>query len=620
MMKLSSHELRFTAMFWFVSATVLLLLGFAAVSFADDEGDDTKRQEARPIWFCDLEEPLDLELPAAEELLRYIRLKITADGTSSELPPLVTEDRQPRVVFVSVSDSRNPARVTMGRGQGLVAALDDASKQLLQPPWDQPPVWFKFDLVTETVCMPEVDLDFPLAHDRSLYGLAFDREFALAFLPEQLLVDKLIDRWQTLDLNAIVRFLKHRNRDAQGMRELYQPVDHAVFRFRTQSFFWSKETGAIPLYRGHRIVEDFTVDELGDVVQGGGAYLTRAVQDDGKFIYHYDPATDRDVPYYNIVRHAGALYSMYELYEVTKDPHLLAAADRACAYLLAQIKPSRVEGVDVSCIVTHDMLQLGSNALAAIALAKRIEATGERTHEETLRKLVLWIAGTQRDDGEFGIHQQVFSEGRIVPFISVYYPGEALLALTRMYRVDGNPRWLDAAEAGATWLIRVRDGDLDESELIHDHWLLYALADLYKHRPKPLYLEQTRKLCRSIFAAQHLDPQQPDWYGGYYDPPRSTPVATRNEGLSAAHQILTQAADEPLAADVLATIRRGIRFQLQTRYDPPSAMHVPDPQYVLGAFHGSLTDFTVRNDFTQHNISSMIRLLAILRAKGVADK
>ncbi len=600
-------------------ALIALLIIAGAGPFAIAE-ESAPGQEAKQLWFDDLQEPIELNDATAEILLRHVASLDASSDQSDKLPDVIGKDRQPRLVFLSASDGTSKARVVLGRGEGLLAAVNDAVEQLAAMTWEHAPVWFKLDVVGQTVSLPEADLDYSLDHDRSLYGLAFEEQSGLAFLPDQLMIDRLVDRSQTVDLNAMVQFLKQQGLDAGVLRELFQPVNHPLFRFSTQSYFWSQQAGLVPLYRGHRIVEDFDLHDLVDAVQRGGDYLSRAVQEDGTFIYHYDPVADEDVNHYNIVRHAGSLYSMYELYEQTRDPELLAAADRACDYLLAQAKPAKLGDLDALCIVTDDDFQLGSNSLAAVALAKRIEATGEDRYQEALRKLTQWILSTQHEDGEFGIHKMVFSERRVVPFVSIYYPGEALLALTRMYRVDGDEKWLDAAEKGANWLISVRDGDLKDEELIHDHWLLYALADLYQQRPSPLYLEHIRRLCRAISAIQHRDPDEADWHGGYYFPPRSTPVATRNEGLASAYQVLKQAGDEELAAEVLTAIRHGIRFQLQTQYDPPSAMHVPDPPYVMGGFRGSLTDFTLRNDFTQHNISSMLRLMAILSDANASEK
>lgn len=592
-------------------AAIALLLLHGVYSFATAQ-DVSRNPEEQQMWFNDLQEPIQLNEAAAETMLRHIAGMDSSEDVSAELPDAIGNDRQPRMVFISASDGTSKSRVVLGRGRGLLAAVNHALDQLSSITWEHAPVWFKLDVVGETVSLPEVDLDYPLDHDRSLYGLAFEEELGLAFLSEQLMVDQLVDRWQAVDLNSIVQFLKQQDQNAEILRELYQPINHPLFRFRTQSYFWSQQTGLMALYRGHRVVDDFELDDLAEAAQGGGDYLVRAVQEDGKFIYHYDPVLDENVSHYNLVRHAGSLYSMYELFMVTRDPELLAVADRACDYMLTQAKPVKVGDLDALCIVLDDDYQLGSNALAAVALAKRIEATGEDRYADALQKLTRWIASTQREDGEFGIHKMVFSERRVVPFISVYYPGEAVLALTRMYRVDGDPKWLDAAKRGAEWIISVRDGDLADEELIHDHWLLYALADLYQQRPKPLYLDHVRRLCRAILAIQHLEPEEADWHGGYYFPPRSTPVATRNEGLAAAYQVLKLAGDDELAAEVLTAIRRGMRFQLQTQYDPPSAMYVLNPPYVMGGFRGSLTDFMLRNDFTQHNISSFLCLMAIL--------
>ena len=69
--------------------------------------------------------------------------------------------------------------------------------------------------------------------------------------------------------------------------------------------------------------------------------------------------------------------------------------------------------------------------------------------------------------------------GKASDFISDYYPGEALYALMKLYRSDGNRRWLEAARRGVDWIIQVRDADKSIGQLTHDHWLMYALRELY---------------------------------------------------------------------------------------------------------------------------------------------
>ena len=107
------------------------------------------------------------------------------------------------------------------------------------------------------------------------------------------------------------------------------------------SFFLSKD-GIFPLYRGHRLWGEYSRNQLLSAAQGGGKYLIQSVQPDGRFIYFYDPIKDAHDNRYNISRHAGAVYAMLELYEVTRDPELLQAARKALDYLAGFFKPLNI--------------------------------------------------------------------------------------------------------------------------------------------------------------------------------------------------------------------------------------------------------------------------------------
>ena len=49
-----------------------------------------------------------------------------------------------------------------------------------------------------------------------------------------------------------------------------------------------------------------------------------------------------------------------------------------------------------------------------------------------------------------------------------------------------------------------------------------------------------------------------------------------------------------------------------TQFQPESVMYLLDPQEALGGFHNSLTNFEIRIDYVQHNVSSILCLAEIL--------
>ncbi len=53
-------------------------------------------------------------------------------------------------------------------------------------------------------------------------------------------------------------------------------------------------------------------------------------------------------------------------------------------------------------------------------------------------------------------------------------------------------------------------------------------------------------------------------------------------------------------------IRLGVGFLLQTQIGPEKALYFDDPEKCLGAFHGTLTDYEIRIDYVQHNISALL--------------
>ncbi|MCR4274510.1 MAG: hypothetical protein NUW02_00455 [Candidatus Campbellbacteria bacterium] len=353
----------------------------------------------------------------------------------------------------------------------------------------------------------------------------------------------------------------------------------------------------------------------------GGNYLAAHTNTDGSFVYQYNPVTDTESSSYNIVRHAGTTYSLLELYEATHEQKYLTAAESALNYLAESAVPCPFMS-DALCIEEGNETKLGGNALAVLAFTKYLsiaeEATGTTTtaypYLSLAQQLANFITNTQAPDGEFTVHNVTIDTGERSAFESEYYPGESIFALARLFELDRDTKWIDAAHRGAHWLIEVRDADVAIQNLNHDHWLLYGLNELYANRPDEIYLAHTQKIVQSIVAAQHTNKtgDQEDWNGGFYDPPRSTPTATRSEGLGAAYWLFKKAGDDAYAFVALDAMEKAVVFQLRTQFTASQLRTLKGNSSGVGGFHESLDGYAIRIDYVQHNISSLLALDRIL--------
>ena len=574
--------------------------------------------EEKAIWFGDIASP--------ENLAPVVRAAYAAVSKGNKvvegLPDHLEGDRSPRIVFLSIGNTAESARVSMGRGRGWAQSLSDALQHLekLEDGQQGSKLWLKFDAVKEVHPVEEIVWGRAIQFEASLEGFAIERPQRLALLPEELVAHRLINNENELHHDRVNWYVKS-SRNSNGKFQPFSGKVRLKFRrFSCKSFFTDgKDVHA--LYRGHRLTKEFNPALLIDSARLGGAYLARSVQNNGRFDYLYNPRTAYVSSNYNMVRHAGTIFAMMELYKITKDQKLLDAVERAIHYLTDYIKPFGREKDNASALVfSLDKIKLGGVALAIVGLAEHAQATGSRKHLPIMKRLGNYIILSQDMSGRF-VHQRKYSDAKALDFVSQYYPGEAILAMVRLYSLDRQAKWLDAAERGARYLILIRDKGIETKDLTHDHWLLYALNDLYRYRKKNLYLTQSSRIAEAIYSSQNRSGRYQDYPGSYYIPPRSTPTATRSEGLIAAYRLAMDYGSKSEAETIMEAIRRGIAFQLGTQFREEKALYMKNPGKCLGGFSRDLTDLSIRIDYVQHNISALLGLYRILAGdKGARKK
>jgi hypothetical protein len=343
------------------------------------------------------------------------------------------------------------------------------------------------------------------------------------------------------------------------------------------------------------VVDDAT--RLDAAIHAAGTKLRSLAEPDGSFVYEYRVRDGRTLPGYNIVRHAGAIYALAMYEHVAPDPHTRDVIARASRYLLGAVHPiaphadiSAVYGMNAPGEVSDDAV-LGATGLGLVALLAADSLAPETIPAPTLRALGRFIVFMQRPDGSFNSTYNA-TTGPTNRFDSLYYPGEAILALARLAAWDRDPRWHDAAMRGIRYLATSRIG---KDDVPSDNWALVATEELLGQggidaRDRDLMLKHAAQIAAVNTSTQHTDPKSA-LFGCYTDDGRTTPSSTHLEGLLAAAAVLPR--DE-----LMRSIDAGIRFLL--------ASQLPD-----GAMPADQRRKTVRIDYIQHALSAFIRYRAL---------
>ncbi|WP_147803801.1 hypothetical protein [Alkalicoccus halolimnae] len=524
------------------------------------------------------------------------------------------------VIFLSVSDKMTRAHVVTGKGKTFQEAAEKALKVFhrnISPAFQSE--YVKLDIV-KTMKTPQVIHmnKHKLFYKRREDGFLLDGMWEAAFLPEEVEAYQLIEEKQLRRERMFRPAEKHFQLHNGKLGHLFTGKEKVEFSFfRTISYFID-ETGTMPLFRGHRLYSELTEDILEYAVKlSRDNYFQHVVNEEGKFLYSYDPAAGRAAEAYNILRHAGTVYSMLETYERFPEQNLLQEIKRALNYLVSKTESISNAKKKMKVIVEKDNVKLGGNGLALVALAKYTDVTGDEQYLSLMQEMGEWMLSIQEENGNFGLHKQKFSTGEIYDFSSYYYPGEAMLGLTRLYDLDPQEKWLDACEGQAGYIIHQRDKNVTEETVEHDHWLLYALYDLHTERENKDYLDHALFVAGAIVKTQREKEagHDPEWPGSYEMKgiPRSTPTACRSEGLGAAVRLAEDNGLYKEAAVYYEAMKKGILFQLQMQLRPESVMYYDYKQLCTGALHESLVSYELRNDYTQHNVSSFLSCCELMK-------
>jgi hypothetical protein len=366
------------------------------------------------------------------------------------------------------------------------------------------------------------------------------------------------------------------------------------------------------------------VNRLDHAIISAAQVLRNSILPSGQFVYRHKLSQGLEISgSYNIVRHAGAIYSLVMFESDFPSPENRAAIANTSRFLISSsMRPVESEsGKHLAAIfsmpeLTHkDKLfeaSLGGSALGLVALLGAEKVDAKTISLEQLRSLARFIVSMQLPNGSF-YSKYIPGQGRDEKFQSLYYPGEAILSLIMMYQRDPDPAWLSAALSGMRYLALVRKAALDVPS---DNWALVATEELVRsgqlaESDRAVFMQHALQVARRNTGDQIHDTNSA-LYGCFTADGRTTPTATHLEGLLAAATYLPANLMTGDQADqIMTSIDSGIQFLL-------------DSQQTSGPYEGAIpmanlnalaklqkepikNASVVRIDYVQHALSAFLR-------------
>ncbi|QJF25115.1 poly(glycerol-phosphate) alpha-glucosyltransferase [Mammaliicoccus vitulinus] len=473
------------------------------------------------------------------------------------------------------------------------------------------PTWIKIDVVTSIESLPYEKLKNDLIQTRRnyvQYGFSLHENWKLAFLPEEINANAFIRPTNKENLFILSeKNITHYIRRYKDLFMVYLHKDYEnkqVYKFYTESYL-IEGNEVIKLesegYRkGLRFIEDLS-SEIDSMIETSTEFLKNQIQDSGQYIYGYFPHFDKEIDFYNNLRHSSSTYALIEgLTYLNKDVSIIR---KPIDYL---IKNYLYEVDDFAHIYDDtngvNEIKLGQNATFILAICEYLKyAPDDQSYLAAAQKVAKGIL-QMIDKDAHTVHILNYPDLTVKEkFKIVYYDGEAALALLRLYQLDHNEQWLNTVKMLFETFIQ------EQYWKYHDHWLGYCTNELVQIDPQEKYYK---------FGIQNVSS-----YLDYIQQ-RETTYPTFLEMLMATYHLVEKAKKTGYSELVkenldeekfIKTIHIRADYERTGYFYPEIAMYFKNPAKILNSFFIKHHGYRVRIDDIEHYLSGYVQYQKVFK-------
>ncbi len=348
--------------------------------------------------------------------------------------------------------------------------------------------------------------------------------------------------------------------------------------------------------------------------EASSAWIQRAQQPDGSYVYEYNQDTNTFSNAYNTVRHAGVTMSLFQL-AAAGDVQAIEPADRALAWMEASME--RRDNWAALRDPNSGDIELGASALMLAGLGQRRLATQDIRYDQLMHELARFILVMQQPDGSF-LLAWLPSTGAPDPAQrSLYATGEAFWALTLMHEAFPGEGWDVPSRLVADYLSNHRDTvEQQKFPPWADQWAAYGLAQMADWPLDDSNIRYARSLAERFGFLVRVESQRRDTAFSKLVQGRQARAAGMGTWVEGLDSLWRLASADPRMADMRDKIGEraacGAGMLAARQVTASDAATHPRPDLSEGAwFTGGVT----RMDDQQHAASGLLRSRIVLEAR-----
>lgn len=405
----------------------------------------------------------------------------------------------------------------------------------------------------------------------------------------------------------------------------------------------------LKLDRGYPLPVEFSKELMYDRMIKSIDWLVKNMNDDGSFLYFYDPYKDTIVDdmhpnmtnplYNNILRHSGGTITLLRGYELSGNELYLKKAKDSIEFFISKLRSHQYKKKFACYPFFNKKSKLGGAGIGLVSLMHYYMHTKNDSYKKEMDGLVRHILSRVDKHGEmlgYYIHPK-FNNGKALTnpsdevkkeLFSFYYPGEALLGLALYYlHIKDIDEELKEdirlkAEMALDFLVNERPVKYDYmfEPLPADAWLMQAIEEWVKVDgfKKKSYINfvfnDTRAMFEHMYKDENTLPTNKDYIGGfyYYYGEHVYHDASRCEGVVSAYYLAKYLKDDEKASWIMQNMLLSAKGLMKTFHDERSVYPHIDPSKALHSFRFKLTRQWVRVDSVQHAACFFARLHGVI--------